>query len=82
MIFAVINAIADACTFYGTNNNVAGWLIAVLIISLFFALIYMAGPVANGIAVWIFIGISLVIFGCYRIGVAGIMRRINRKIRF
>ena len=82
MIFAVVNAIADACTFYGTYNSVLGWLIAILVIALFFAIAFLAGPVANGIAIWVFIGISLILFGGYRIGVAALMRKINKSIRF
>lgn len=82
MIFAVVNAIADACTFYGTYNSVLGWLIAILVIALFFAIVFLAGPVANGIAIWVFIGISLILFGGYRIGVAALMRKINKSIRF
>lgn len=82
LIFACINAICDACTFYGYSRDWFGWLMAFLLITLFFAAIFLAGPVAGGIAVWLYIGIGFICFGIYRIMMSAKIRRINRRIRF
>lgn len=82
LIFAVINAICDSCTFYGYANDWFGWILAVLLISLLFAVIFISGPIVGGITVWLYIGIGFILFGVYRIMMAGKIRRINRKIRF
>lgn len=82
LIFACVNAICDACTFYGYSNDLFGWIIAILLVTLLFAAIFLAGPVAGGVAVWLYIGIGFICFGVYRIFMAAKIRRINRKIRF
>lgn len=82
IIFAVINAICDSCTFYGMADDWFGWILAILLITLVFAAVFMAGPIVNGIAVWVFIGISFIMFGIYRLIVAAKIRRLNKKIRF
>lgn len=77
LIFAVINGICDACTFYGYSRDWFGWILAILLITLLFALIFMAGPIGGGIAVWLYIGISFIMFGIYRIIVAAKIRKLN-----
>lgn len=82
LIFAVVNAICDSCTFYGYANDWFGWILAVLLITLLFAAIFISGPIAGGIAVWLYIGIAFIMFGFYRILMAGKIRKINRKLRY
>lgn len=82
LICAVIAAIIDSCTMYGFSNDFFGWILAILLITLFFAVIFMSGPIVGGVAVWMYIGIGLICFGIYRLFFAARVRRINRKIRF
>lgn len=82
LIFAAINAICDSCTFYGYSNDWFGWILAALLITLLFAVIFMAGPIGGGIAVWLYIGISFITFGVYRLFVAAKIRKVNHSIRF
>lgn len=77
IVFACINAICDSFTSYGYSNDWFGWIVAILLVTLLFALIFMAGPVADGIAVWLYIGISFILFGLYRIILAAKLRRIK-----
>lgn len=82
LIFAAINAICDACTFYGYSRDWLGWIIALLLVTLLFAVIFMAGPIGGGIAVWLYIGISFITFGIYRLVLSAKIRRLNKSIRF
>lgn len=82
LLFAVINAICDACTFYGYASDWFGWILAALLITMLFAVLFLSGPVLGGIAVWIYIGVAFIMFGIYRILLAGKIRKINRRIRF
>lgn len=82
LIFAAINAICDSCTFYGYSRDWFGWIIAILLITLLFAVIFMAGPIGGGVAVWLYIGISFIMFGIYRLILSAKIRKINRAIRF
>lgn len=82
VLCAVICAIIDACTFNGYSDNLFGWVLAVLLITLVFAVVFMTGPIAGGVAVWMIIGFSLIFFGIYRMMLAYRIRRLNRSIRF
>lgn len=82
LIFAAVSAISDACTGYGYSSDWFGWMIAILLITLLFAVIFLAGPIAGGVAVWIYIGISFITFGLYRLILAAKIRKLNRTIRF
>lgn len=82
LIFITINAICESCMLYTYSSGMVGWLLALLLITLAFAVIFLAGPVVGGVAVWLYIGISFITFGCYRIGFAAKMRKLNHEIRF
>lgn len=82
LIFAAINAICASCTVYSFHSDWFGWILAILLVTLLFAVIFMAGPIVGGIAVWFYIGISFICFGIYRMVLAFQIRKINRKIRF
>lgn len=82
LIFVAINAICELCSVYSGSFSWIGWLIAMLLVVILFSFIFLAGPIAGGVAVWLWIGISFIFFGCYRISLAFAIRSINRKIRF
>ena len=82
LIFAAINAICELFSVYSGSFSWIGWLVAMLLIVILFSFIFLAGPIGGGIAVWLWIGISFVFFGCYRILLSMAIRSINKKIRF
>lgn len=82
LIFAAINAICEVCSVYSGRTSWVGWLVALLLIVILFSIIFLAGPIGGGIAVWIWIGISFIFFGCYRISLSMVIRKINHQIRF
>ena len=82
LIVVCINAICESFVVASYANDWMVWILVLLLATLVFAAIFMAGPVTGGIAVWLWIGISLITFGCYRIMLAAKLKKINRKIRF
>lgn len=82
LIVVTINAICETCVMASYNNQWLGWLLALLLATLVFAVIFLAGPIAGGIAVWLYIGISLITFGVYRIILAGRIKTINKAVSF
>ena len=61
-----------------------GWavfMILMLIAAVVFAVIFLTNPIAGGVAVWLWLGISLCAFGVYRIILAIALRRVNRFTR-
>lgn len=82
ILFAVINGICESCSVWNGAFNWIGWLVGLLLITLIFAVVFISGPVVNGIAVWLWIGISFIFFGIYRVAISLGIRKLNRAIRF
>lgn len=81
VVFVTVTAICGTFTLHSSSSDWTGWLIAFLLITLLFAMIYLAGPVGGGIAVWLYIGISLIAFGFYRMMFALKLRKINNTLK-
>ncbi|MDE7180504.1 MAG: DUF308 domain-containing protein [Muribaculaceae bacterium] len=82
LIFVCINAICEAFVLAGYARDWLGWMLIFLFATLVFAVIFLAGPIAGGVAIWLYIGISFIAFGLYRIILAFKLRRINTRIHF
>lgn len=82
IIFVVINSIAEVTSVYRGASSWVGWLIGLLLITLVFAVVFISGPLFGGMVVWLWIGISFILFGCYRVSISMVIRKINHKIRF
>ncbi|MDE5975188.1 MAG: DUF308 domain-containing protein [Muribaculaceae bacterium] len=81
LVFVCIMAICSTFTLHSTSTDWTGWLIALLLCTLVFAFVFLMGPVAGGIAVWLYIGISFITFGIYRMILALKLKRINGRVR-
>ncbi|MBD5195334.1 MAG: hypothetical protein HDS71_06455 [Bacteroidales bacterium] len=82
LIFVTINAICEAFVLAGYARDWLAWMLLFLFAALVFAIIFLAGPIAGGIAVWLYIGISFIAFGLYRIILAFKLRKMSKLIRF
>lgn len=82
LIFAAINAICEVCSVYGGALSWIWWLVGMLLFVILFAVLFLSGPIIGGIAVWLWIGISFIFFGCYRVSLSLAIRKINKKISF
>lgn len=82
LIFAVINSIAESCMLASYSSGMLGWFLAFLLIALVLTVIFLAGPLAGGVAVWLYIGFSFISFGIFRLMLSAKIRKINREISF
>ena len=82
LVFAIINSIAESCMLDSYNSGMLSWLLGFLLIALVMTIIFLAGPIAGGVAVWLYIGISFICFGIYRLMLSAKIRKINREISF
>lgn len=80
LIVIAINAICQSFMLYSHFGIITALLLVFLISTLIFAFIFLAGPIAGGIAVWLYIGISFITFGCYRVALAVSMKKINNRL--
>ena len=80
ILVAAINALCES--FMMASRSVVGAVFSVLLLlaTIVFAIIFMANPISGGIAVWLYIGLSLIFFGCYRIIFAATMRKISNDL--
>ncbi len=67
LIFVTLNAISEEILYYGDTKYWLAMLLSFIVCTLILAIIFLAGPLAGGIAVWLYIGIAFICFGIYRV---------------
>lgn len=67
LVFVALNAVCEAILYYGDTKYWLAMLLSFIVCTLILAVIFLAGPLAGGIAVWLYIGIAFITFGIYRI---------------
>lgn len=70
MLCVVINALCETFVISGGSRSWTAWLVFILLVTLIFAIVFLTGPIAGGIAVWLWLGISLITFGIFRFSLA------------
>lgn len=83
-IYIIIMAIWAICDSFMVSRYASfwgGWLILFLLVSLFFACIFVLGPVGPSIAGWLYIGISFISYGVYRVLYSCKLARINKNLK-
>lgn len=78
MLVVAINSISEAMFFSSYSPFAMVWMILLLIAACVFAVIFLSNPIAGGVAVWLWIGISLILFGVYRLTFAFSIRSLTR----
>lgn len=81
ILFIAINAICESVMIYNYASFWIGWLLALLIATIICALVFLAGPIAGGVAVWIYIGVSFICYGLYRIILSAKLLRLNKRLK-
>lgn len=81
ILIAAVNSIGEAGMLAAFSPGWAVFMILMLIAAVVFAVIFLTNPIAGGVAVWLWLGISLCAFGVYRIILAIALRRVNRFTR-
>ncbi|MDE7408696.1 MAG: DUF308 domain-containing protein [Muribaculaceae bacterium] len=66
LVFVALNAVCEAILYYGDTKYWLAMLLSFIVCTLILAVIFLAGPLAGGIAVWLYIGIAFITFGIYR----------------
>lgn len=78
IMVVAINSLCEAT--FMSSYSPAGiiWMILILIATLAFSVIFLSSPVAGGVAVWLWLGLSFITFGVYRIVLSIKIKSINR----
>ena len=80
MLVAAINSIGEAAYFSKYNGAWTVWMIILLVATVGFVLYFLFNPIFGMAAGWMWIGISLLLFGIWRIALAFKIRSFNKRI--
>ncbi|MDE5663361.1 MAG: DUF308 domain-containing protein [Muribaculaceae bacterium] len=80
IIVAAINALCES--FVLSAHSVAWTVFSVLLLlaTIVLAFMFITNPITGGVAVWLWIGLSLIFFGAYRLGFGIRMQQYARAI--
>lgn len=78
IMVAAVNALCESSVMsrYTGGAGIA-FMILLLVATIILAVMFLTSPISGGIAVWLWLGISFITFGAYRISLAFAMRRIG-----
>lgn len=78
LLFAAINAVCES--FVASSGSVGWtlWSVLFLILTIVFIVIFLSSPIAGGVAVWLWLGLSLISFGVFRLVLAGKLKSLGR----
>lgn len=80
LVFVALNAVCEVILYYGDTKYWLAMLLSFIVCTLILAVIFLAGPLAGGIAVWLYIGIAFITFGIYRILLGCKINQANRQL--
>lgn len=74
LLCVAIDSIAESAVMASYSPGWMIWMILLLVATIFLAIIFLTNPVEGGILVWMWIGISLICYGTYRVSLAFAVR--------
>lgn len=80
IIFVAINAISESFVMYSFSSYWSIWLFLLLLVSVVTACMFLAGPVMGAMAVWLYIGISFITYGVFRVLFSFKLKHINNNL--
>ena len=80
ILVSAINGIAESAMLSRYNGFWTVLMVLLLLATIFFAILFLTNPVFGGVAVWLFLGISILAFGLYRIIIAFVLKRASRYL--
>ncbi len=78
IIISAINSICEAGFLASYSAGWLVWMILLLIATVVLAIIFLSGPVAGGVAVWLWMGFSFICFGFFRLCLAFMLRGVEK----
>lgn len=66
ILVAAINAVCESFVMSSSSKGWLLWSILLLVATIYFAIVFLSNPILGNVAVWMWIGFSLICFGSYR----------------
>ena len=77
IIVAAINSVSEALAMSRHGAGWIAWTVLLLVAAVICGIMFLSNPVLGGLAGWLWIGWSLLLFGFYRIALAFHVRSLN-----
>lgn len=81
IIFMAIYSFVDSLAMSRFSASWIVWLVIFLVASLVFSLIFILGPIGGAVLGWLYIGISFICYGIFRVLLSCKICSINRQLR-
>ncbi|MDR2918980.1 MAG: DUF308 domain-containing protein [Tannerella sp.] len=81
ILFRSVMGIGESCELQRYGVKGWGWLLAFSILSLLFSFIFFMSPLFGGVFLTIYVGISFLFYGIYRIALAFELKRIGKDMK-
>ncbi len=78
ILFAAISSVSVAFAMPGRGVWTV-WAVLLLIATIIFGVIFLTNPLAGGVAVWMWLAMSLIVFGVYRLVFAGRLKTLREE---
>lgn len=78
LLFAAINSV---CVSFAVSAGSVGWTIfsvIFLILTIACTVIFLSNPIVGGIAVWLWLGLSMICYGVFKLVLAGQLKTLGR----
>ena len=80
IIFVAVNAIAESFVIYSFSSLWSVWFFLLLLVSVCCACMFLAAPIMGAMAVWLYIGISFITYGVFRVLLSLKIKHINSNL--
>ncbi len=81
ILVVAVNAIVEACAMSSHSPFALVFMIILLIATMVFAVVFLCNPIVSGMTAWLWLGLSLITFGVYRLILANRIKNM-KTIRF
>lgn len=79
MIVVAINSVCESAMLAPYMGGAVVWMIIALIATIVLASIFIYNPLIGGVTVWLWLGLSLLVFGIYQVSMSVSLKTINRN---
>ncbi len=77
ILVVAVNGISEACVLSTVSPLWIIWMILLLVATIGFAIVFITNPILSGITEWIWLGVSLITYGIYRIFFSARMKKLG-----
>lgn len=81
ILFRSVMGIGESCELQMYNVKGWGWLLALSILSVLFSFMFFMSPLFGGVFITIYVGLSFLFYGIFRIALAFELRRIGKDMK-